>query len=70
MIYALFTLACQDTDRFIITFSTLFYDLVRYVDEDWDLFLSSIKNGTVPDLPGMGELHSHLQVSRTFVSGW
>ena len=70
MIHALFTLACRDTDSFTLTFSTLFYDLVRYIDEEWDLFLSSIKNGTVPDLPGVDGLHSHLQVSRVSVSEW
>ena len=70
MTHALFTLACRDLDRFILTFSTLFHDLVRYIDEEWDLFLSSIKNGKVPDLPGVDKLHSHLQVSCIPVNVW
>ncbi|KAH0825952.1 GH3 auxin-responsive promoter [Lanmaoa asiatica] len=62
MIHALFTLACRDLDYIFTSFSTLFYDLVRHVDEEWDMFLSSIRDGTVPDLAGVGEVRSHLEV--------
>lgn len=68
MIHALFTLACRNTDRIFLTFSTIFYDLVRYVDEQWDMLLSSIKNGIIPDLPGVRKVHSHLQVGHLSIN--
>ena len=70
MIHALFALACRDLDRIFIAFSTLFYDLLRHVDEEWDMFLFSIREGTVPDLLGVREVHSHLQVSPAFTHMW
>ena len=67
MIHALFALACRDLDRIFIAFSTLFYDLLRHVDEERDMFLFSIRKGTVPDLPGVRKVHSHVQVSHLYV---
>ncbi|KIJ13247.1 hypothetical protein PAXINDRAFT_170699 [Paxillus involutus ATCC 200175] len=62
MIHALFCLACRDLDRFIATFAPLFIDLIRYVEEEWDTFLSCIKDGTILDLDGIDHVRTHLQV--------
>ncbi|KIK80810.1 hypothetical protein PAXRUDRAFT_833328 [Paxillus rubicundulus Ve08.2h10] len=62
MVQALFCLACRDLDRFTTTFCPLFLDLIRYVGEEWDMFLSCIKDGTIPDLEGIDHLQTYLQV--------
>ncbi|KAF8836519.1 hypothetical protein BDN67DRAFT_911028 [Paxillus ammoniavirescens] len=62
MIHALFCLACRDLDRLAMTFTPLFIDLIRYVDEEWDTFLSCIKDGTIPDLEGIDHVRTYLQV--------
>ncbi|KAF8836524.1 hypothetical protein BDN67DRAFT_974069 [Paxillus ammoniavirescens] len=62
MIQALFCLACRDLDRLIATFAPLFIDLIRYVDEEWDMFLSCIKDGTIPDFEGIDHVRTYLQV--------
>ncbi|KAF8836521.1 hypothetical protein BDN67DRAFT_1014635 [Paxillus ammoniavirescens] len=62
MIHALFCLACRDLDRLIATFAPLFIDLIRYVDKEWDTFLSCIKDGTIPDLEGIDYVRTYLQV--------
>ncbi|KIJ05550.1 hypothetical protein PAXINDRAFT_141226 [Paxillus involutus ATCC 200175] len=62
MIHALFCLDCRDLDWFTTTFAPLFIDLIRYVDEEWDTFLSCIKDGTIPDLEGTEHVRAHLQV--------
>ncbi|KIK75481.1 hypothetical protein PAXRUDRAFT_18969 [Paxillus rubicundulus Ve08.2h10] len=62
MIHALFCLACRDLDRLIMTFAPVFMDLLRHVDEEWEMMVTCIKNGTIPDLEGIGHARSFLQV--------
>ncbi|KAF8839600.1 hypothetical protein BDN67DRAFT_969812 [Paxillus ammoniavirescens] len=62
MIHALFCLACRDLDRFITTFAPVFIDLIRHMDEGWDMFVACIKDGTIPDLEGIDHVRAHLQV--------
>ncbi|KAF8836518.1 hypothetical protein BDN67DRAFT_320800 [Paxillus ammoniavirescens] len=62
VIHALFCLASRDLDRLSTTFSPLFVDLVRYVDEDWDTLVACISDGTLPDLEGIEHVRPHLEV--------
>ncbi|KAF9221101.1 hypothetical protein BS17DRAFT_768874 [Gyrodon lividus] len=62
MIHALFYLTCRDLDRFFITFATLFIDLMRHVDEEWDMLVICIRDGIIPDLEGIERVRAHLQV--------
>jgi hypothetical protein len=45
------------------TFAPVFMDLIRHVDEEWDMFVTCIKDGTIPDLEGIDHVRAHLQVS-------
>ncbi|KAF9220218.1 hypothetical protein BS17DRAFT_350535 [Gyrodon lividus] len=62
LIHALFYLACRDLNRFFITFATLFIDLIRHVDEEWDMLVTCIRDGIIPDLEGISYVRVHLQV--------
>jgi hypothetical protein len=68
IIHGLFFLARRDLERFAAPFATLFLDLVRYIDEQWDVLVSCIKNGTLPDLEGIGHVRAHLQESPPMVN--
>ncbi|KIJ13245.1 hypothetical protein PAXINDRAFT_100830 [Paxillus involutus ATCC 200175] len=61
-IHALFCLVSRDLDRLIMTFAPVFMDLLRHVDEEWDMVLTCIKDGTIPDLEGIDHVRAHLQV--------
>ncbi|KIJ04582.1 hypothetical protein PAXINDRAFT_94548, partial [Paxillus involutus ATCC 200175] len=62
MMHALFCLARRDLDRWLMTFATLFMDLICYVDKEWDTLVACIKDGTIPDLEGIDHVRAHLQV--------
>ncbi|KAF8836515.1 hypothetical protein BDN67DRAFT_974055, partial [Paxillus ammoniavirescens] len=62
MMHALFCLARRDLDRWFMTFATLFMDLIRYVDKEWDMLVACINDGAIPDLEGIDHVRAHLQV--------
>ncbi|KAF9231635.1 hypothetical protein BU15DRAFT_68166 [Melanogaster broomeanus] len=62
MMHALFTLACRDLDLFYAMFATLFLDIIRLLADEWDMLVTSIREGTIPDLDGIDHVRSHLQV--------
>ncbi|KIJ59269.1 hypothetical protein HYDPIDRAFT_33339 [Hydnomerulius pinastri MD-312] len=61
MIHALFCLATRDLKRIAITFATLFADMMRRVDEEWDMLLDCIRNGTIPHLDSLDDLRVYLE---------
>ncbi|KAG9312101.1 GH3 auxin-responsive promoter [Chiua virens] len=63
IIHGLFFLVHRNLELFHIPYSTTFVDLIRYIDEQWDLLVSSIRDGTVPTtLEGIEHVRVHLQV--------
>ena len=65
MIHALFCLARPDLDQNFVTFATFFFvDLVRCVNEEWDMLVMCIRDGRIPDLDDIGHLRVYLQASR------
>ncbi|KAG9312153.1 GH3 auxin-responsive promoter [Chiua virens] len=60
-IHGLFFLARRDLEQFFAPYGTLFIDLIRRIDEHWDLLVSCIRDGTVPDLQGIAHVRAHLQ---------
>ncbi|KIK81405.1 hypothetical protein PAXRUDRAFT_27885 [Paxillus rubicundulus Ve08.2h10] len=62
LIHALFSLASRDLERWVMTFAPAFMDFVRHVDEEWDMLITCIKDGTIPDLEGIDHVRAHLQV--------
>ncbi|KAI9458737.1 GH3 auxin-responsive promoter [Boletus coccyginus] len=63
IIHALFCLAQPDLDQIFVTMVPFFVDLVRCVEEEWDMLLACILHGRIPDLDGIAHLQIHLQVA-------
>ncbi|KAN0093413.1 GH3 auxin-responsive promoter [Tylopilus felleus] len=62
-IQALFCLVHSDIDQIFVAFATSFVDLLRCADEEWDLLVTCIYDGIIPDLEGIGRLRTHLQAA-------
>ncbi|KIJ05378.1 hypothetical protein PAXINDRAFT_21352 [Paxillus involutus ATCC 200175] len=61
-IHALFCLASRDLDRWIMTFAPVFMDIMRHVDDEWEMLVTCIEDGTIPGLEGIDHVRAHLQV--------
>ncbi|KAF8833581.1 hypothetical protein BDN67DRAFT_976531, partial [Paxillus ammoniavirescens] len=61
-IHAVFCLASRDLGQFVTTFAPVFIDLIRHIDEEWDMFVACIQDGTIPDLEGIDHVRAYLQV--------
>ena len=63
-IHGLFFLARRDIDRFFVLFATGFVDLIHHIDEQWDMLVSCIRDGIIPDLEGIDHVREYLQASQ------
>jgi len=63
IIHGLFFLASRDVDRFVVLFAPQFVDLIRQINEHWDVLVSCIRDGTLPDLKGIDHVREYLQAS-------
>ncbi|KAH0828160.1 GH3 auxin-responsive promoter-domain-containing protein [Lanmaoa asiatica] len=63
IVHGLFFLASRDVGGFYLVFATMFVDLIRHIDEQWDVLVSCIRDGTLPDLEGADHVRKYLQAS-------
>ncbi|KIK22612.1 hypothetical protein PISMIDRAFT_11474, partial [Pisolithus microcarpus 441] len=63
LIHALFALFDPTVERFLMTFITLFVDLIDYVHENWDLLITGIRDGTIPDVGHIEHVQTYLQAN-------
>ncbi|KAG6375687.1 GH3 auxin-responsive promoter [Boletus reticuloceps] len=63
-IHGLFFLAHRNVCFFCTTFATQFVDLIRCIDEHWDMLVSCIRDGTLPDVQGIDHVREYLQAGR------
>ena len=63
LIHALFALAEPRVERMRLLFVTLFMDVIHLIQEDWELLLSSIQDGTIPDVEDIDHVRTYLQVN-------
>ncbi|KAH7905593.1 GH3 auxin-responsive promoter [Hygrophoropsis aurantiaca] len=61
LMHALFALAEEKLIIFHAVFSTLFLDLIAYMQEEWPTLLNSIENGTIPDFKDMHHVREYLE---------
>ncbi|KAH7918530.1 hypothetical protein BV22DRAFT_1115413 [Leucogyrophana mollusca] len=61
LMHALFALADITLERLDTIFGTVFLDLVRYMEEDWDTLVSSIETGDLPEYEGISHVREHLE---------
>ncbi|KAI5989951.1 GH3 auxin-responsive promoter [Pisolithus albus] len=63
LIHALFVLSEPALERFIMTFLTFFVDLIYHIQEHWDMLLSSVRDGTIPDIEHIDHVRTYLEVN-------
>ncbi|KAH0828161.1 GH3 auxin-responsive promoter [Lanmaoa asiatica] len=61
IIQALFFLASRDVIAFYAPYPTVLIDCIRHIDEQWDMLVSCIRDGTLPDLEGMDHVRNVTQ---------
>ena len=49
-------------EKILAGYLTFFVDMVYYIQEDWDMLLSSIRNGVIPDIDHIDDVRDSLQV--------
>ena len=64
IIHGLFFLAHRDVYQFYTPIAATFVDLIRHIDELWDVLVSCIRDGRLPDLEGIDHVREYLQVSQ------
>ena len=62
LIHAVFALAEPNVTRLAVTFLTLFTDWMLYIQEEWDVLLASIRDGTILDIEHIEHVRDSLQV--------
>ena len=62
-IHALFALADPHVDQFRVLYIPIFVDIVHVIQAEWEVLLSSIRDGTIPDIEHIDHVRAHLQVS-------
>ena len=65
LIHALFALADSDVEIIHAIYVTIFTDMIHFIQEDWEMLLSSIHDGTIPDVEHIDHFRAYLQVSTT-----
>ncbi|KAI6038809.1 GH3 auxin-responsive promoter [Pisolithus marmoratus] len=63
LIHALFALSDPTLEIVMTSFLTFFVDLIHYVQEDWDMLLTSIRDGIIPDVNHIEHVQTYLQVN-------
>jgi len=66
-IHALFALAEPHVDQFRVLYIPIFMDIVHVIQAEWEVLLSSIRDGTIPDIEHIGHVQAHLQVSTGYL---
>ncbi|KAH7926609.1 hypothetical protein BV22DRAFT_1128079 [Leucogyrophana mollusca] len=61
LMHALFALADPMLETMNTLFGTVFLDLVRYMEEEWDYLISCIETGQLPDYEGVDHVREYLE---------
>lgn len=67
IIHGLFLLASKDVYQFHTPIAPISVDLIRHIIEHWDVLVSCIRCGRLPDLEGIDHVQ-YLQVSQRSMS--
>ena len=62
-IHALFALVDPHVDQFHVLFMPIFMEIVHLIEAEWEVLLSSIQDGTIPDIEHIDHVWAHLEVS-------
>ena len=70
LIHALFALADPNVERIFTGYLTFFIDMVYYMQEEWVMLLSSIRDGVIPNIGHIDHVRDHLQVGVYETFNW
>ncbi|KAL4080504.1 GH3 auxin-responsive promoter [Scleroderma citrinum] len=65
MMHALFALADPKVERIGMTFVTIFIDMLFCIQEEWDVLVSSIRDGVIPAIEHIDHVRDYLQELRS-----
>ncbi|KAG6332157.1 hypothetical protein ID866_6929 [Astraeus odoratus] len=61
--HALFALMDAEMGSFMVTFSTVFVDMIQHMEREWDTLIACIETGVLPNsLQGMDDVREYIQV--------
>ena len=63
LIHTLFSLADPRLELIGVLYVTIFMDMIHIIQEYWEVLLSSIQGGTIPDVEHIDHVRAYLQVS-------
>lgn len=63
LVHALFALSEPTLERFVMTFLTFFVDLIHHIHEDWDVLITSVRDGTIPQIEHIDHVRAYLQAN-------
>ncbi|KAL4065230.1 GH3 auxin-responsive promoter [Scleroderma citrinum] len=61
LMHVLFALAEPKLENITTLFGTVFVDMLRYMEEEWDALLDSIETGKIPDWEGINHVLHYLE---------
>ncbi|EIW87440.1 hypothetical protein CONPUDRAFT_134583 [Coniophora puteana RWD-64-598 SS2] len=61
LMHALFALADVRLETISTLFGTVFVDMIRYMEEEWDTLVACIEHGTLPGYDGVEAIQPYLQ---------
>ncbi|KAI6038444.1 GH3 auxin-responsive promoter [Pisolithus marmoratus] len=61
--HALFALANTSLEGFAVTFLPYFIDMVHRIKDEWDVLVSGIRNGIIPDFEHIDHVRAYLQIN-------
>jgi len=70
LMHVLFALAEPKLENITTLFGTVFVDMVRYMEDEWDVLLDSIETGKIPDWEGINHVLHYLEVYTFHLEGF
>ncbi|KAL4078869.1 GH3 auxin-responsive promoter [Scleroderma yunnanense] len=61
LIHALFMLANRHVEKTHTLYVTVFMDIVNCIQQDWEILLSSIRDGSIPDIDHIDHVRAQMQ---------
>ncbi|KAG6332763.1 hypothetical protein ID866_6328 [Astraeus odoratus] len=61
LMHMLFALADDTMDLIVVTFSTILIDMIRYMEEEWDILVECIESGILPSWEGIEGVREYLK---------
>lgn len=65
LVHILFALADSQLETINTLFGTVFIDMIRHMEEEWDTLVHSVETGVIPDWEGTAHVRQYLEVRQS-----